>query len=201
MNLYRSVAVTFLSATLVVGCAFTTIRKVYRDPEFRSESIRHVLIVGQFENQDNRKIFENEFVQQWKTRGVDAVSSLEVFPSSAPLTKAEIAPFAKAHGFDTVLVARVIERKAIQPGEPAVASVEPDTETAYRETNATLDVLLAPPVSTSEFTLATVATNLYDVPSERRLWAGWSQTEVMKRIPKLIPPYVHLILKQLYASH
>ena len=63
-----------------------------------------------------------------------------------------------------------------------------------------MQTLLAPPVYTSEFTLATVETYLYDVSSGHRLWSGVTDTEVMKKIPKLIPPFVKLILKNLYEN-
>jgi len=173
-------------------------RSIQRAPDFRSATMRHVLVIGDFENQSIRKSFEEEFVRQWSRYGVQAVSSLEVLPSSTPITKDLVAPIAKARGFDTVLVARVLERKRIAPGEPAVPTVEPPTQGELQDSNSIWQVLLSPPVQTSEFLLVTVETNLYDVASGRRLWSGWSATEEMKKIPELIPPFVKLILKHLY---
>ncbi len=60
--------------------------------------------------------------------------------------------------------------------------------------------MLAPPVATSPFDLDTVETNLYDVATETLVWSGWSETEVMGKIPKLIAPFVKLILKRLYET-
>jgi len=167
----------------------TTLRQVQRAPDFRSARVRHVLVIGHFNNPANRKTFEEEFVRQWRRRGVHAESSLDVLPSYTTLTKEEVAPIAKARGFDTVLVARLLERKTIRPGEPAVPTIQPPTQRDPQDVKAVWDVLLAPPVSTNEFDLVTVETNLYDVASERRLWSGWTETEVMKKIPKLIPPF------------
>ncbi len=175
-------------------------RSIQRSPDFRSARIHRVLVIGHFENPNIRKTFEEEFVRQWSRRGVQAVSSLSVLPSSAPLNKATVAPFARAKGFDTVLVARVLERKKIRPGEPVVPTIEPPTPNELQDPNSVWPILLSPPVSPREFNLVTVETNLCDVASGRRLWSGWSETEAMKKIPKLIPPFVKLVLKDLYAG-
>jgi hypothetical protein len=187
---YRTLHLALLvSAFLFTACAYTTMRSIHR-----------VLVIGHFSNQAIRKSFEEEFVRQWRRHGVQAVSSLDVLPPSTPLTKDEVAPIAKTQGFDTVLVTRLLERKTIHPGEPAVPTIEPPSPSDLPDSDTAWHVLLAPPVSISEFDLVTVETTLYDVASERRVWVGWSETEVMNKIPKLIPPFVKLILKHLYAG-
>jgi hypothetical protein len=189
-----------LSAILCAACASTYLRSIERAHDFRSASMRHVLVIGNFENQTNRKSFEEEFVRQWSRYGVQAVASLDVLPSSAPITKDVVAPIAKARGFDTVLVARILERKTIHPGEPAVPTMGTPPPGDLQSSNSIWQVLLAPPVSTSEFTLVTVETNLYDVVSDKKVWSGTSETQVMGKIPKLIPPFVKLVLRDLYAT-
>jgi len=189
-----------VAASLCTACALTTMRSIQRVPDFRSATIHRVLVIGDFENQSNRKSFEDEFVRQWSRYGVQAVSSLDVLPSSATISKELVAPIAKTRGFDTVFVTRILERKKIQPGEKAVPTISPPSEGELQNSNSVWEVLLAPPVSAREFNLVTVETDLYDVTSERRLWSGWSETEEMKKIPKLIPPFVKLILKHLYES-
>jgi len=44
-----------------------------------------------------------------------------------------VVPVAKAQGFDTVLVTHLLETKTIQPGEPAVPTVEPPPQNHLRE--------------------------------------------------------------------
>ena len=198
---HRTLRVGFLiAACLCTACALTTMRSIQRAPDFHGAAIRRVLVIGDFENPINRKTFEEEFIRQWRRYGVQAVSSLDIWPSSATISKELVAPVAKARGFDTVLVARVLERKRIEPGEPAVPTIRPPTESEIQNLNSLRQILLSPPVAVSEFRLVTVETNLYDVASERRIWSAWSETEAMKKIPKLIPPFVKIILKNLYES-
>jgi hypothetical protein len=176
------------------ACSASTIRYVHRDPSFRSAAIHHVLVIGIFENPSARMRFEKEFVRQWGRYGVKAETSLDVLPPNTPLTKAGVAPMAKARAFDTILVARLIEKKKISPGETAVPTVQLPAQ------NDLEHVFLAPPVSTSPFDLSTVETNLYDVSSEHKVLTLWSETQVMSNIPKLIPPFVKLVLKRIHET-
>jgi len=138
-------------------------RSIQRAPGFRSAGMHRVLVIGHFKDQALRKLFEEEFVRQWSRRGVQAVSSLEVLPSGTPLSKEVVAPIANARGFDTVLVSRLLEKKTIHPGEPAVSTILPPDQNDLQDMNTAMQTLLAPPVYTSEYTLATVETYLYDV--------------------------------------
>src|ERR1017187_8534234 len=113
-----------LLAGLLMACSASTIRYVHRAPSFHSAAIHHVLIIGLFENPSARKAFEKEFVRQWDQYRVKAESCLEVFPPATPLNKAGVEPIAKERGFDTVLVARLLEQKTISPGETAVPAVQ-----------------------------------------------------------------------------
>jgi hypothetical protein len=183
---------------LLIGCASTSIRSIHRSPRFRIDAIHHVLVIGIVKDQSLRKAFEEEFVRQWSAYGVKAVSSLDSLPSSTPLSKAAIEPVAKAEGYDTVLVTRILNKKKIDAGEPATPYVTHGSDDDIQNENTALQVLLAPPVYVSDYDLATIGTDLYSVASEKRVWSGMTQTAVMGKIPKLIPPFVKLILKRLY---
>jgi len=195
----RTINLVFLvSAGLLAACASTNMISIRRKPSFQSDKIHHVLVIGLIKDQNLRKTFEEEFVRQWSGYGVKAVSSLDVLPSTTPLNNIGVAPIAKAQGFDAVIVTRLLNKKKITAGEPAIPYVVPDSADDAQNGNTILKVLLAPPVSVSDYDLATVESNLYDVASEQRVWSGISETKEMKAIPKLIPPFVKLILKRLY---
>ena len=184
----------------MIGCASTHIRSIHRAPRFQSADIRRVLVIGVVKDQSLRKAFEDEFVREWRAHGVKAVSSLESLPSSVPLSKAGIEPLARAEGYDTVLVTRILNKKKVDAGEPATPYVTHESDEDIQNVNTALQILLAPPVYMSDYDLATIETNLYNVVSEQRVWSGTTETAVMGKIPKLIPPFVKLILKRLYET-
>jgi len=200
MRLLKTNSAILLTAGLLIGCASTHIRSIHRAPRFQSADIRRVLVIGVVKDQSLRKAFEGEFVREWSAHGVKAVSSLESLPSSVPLSKAGIEPLARADGYDTVLVTRILNKKKIDAGEPATPYVTHGSDGDIQNANTALQVLLAPPVYVRDYDLATIETNLYNVVSEQRVWSGTTETAVMGKIPKLIPPFVKLILKRLYET-
>ena len=69
-----------------------------------------------------------------------AVSSLEVLPSTLPLDKVNVAPIAKAQGFDAVLVSRLLDKKKITAGKPAIRYVAPDSSGDIQNEHTVLQV-------------------------------------------------------------
>jgi hypothetical protein len=185
---------------LLSSCATTNMESIQPAPNFHSARIRRVLVIGSFNDQALRKTFEEEFVRQWRTRHVEAVSSLDVLPPSTPLDKAGVAPFAKARGFDAVLVTQLLARRTVAPGETASAYADATTSSDLDHMDSALQVLFAPPTLTSSYNLVAVQTNLYDVDAGKRVWSATSETEVIGKVPKLIRSFVNLILKRLYET-
>ena len=196
----KTTLVILAFSVLLIGCASTSIRSIHRSPRFRIDQVHHVLVIGIVKDQSLRKAFEEKFVRDWSAYGVKAVSSLESLPSSVPLSKAGIEPLAQSEGYDTVLVTRILNKKKIDAGEPATPYVTHGSDGDIQNANTALQVLLAPPVYVRDYDLATIETNLYNVVSEQRVWSGTTETAVMGKIPKLIPPFVKLILKRLYET-
>src|SRR5262245_26941157 len=99
----------FLAVSLgLSACVTTTMRTVKQEPGFSVSRVQKVMIIYLGKNQMLRQELENEFVKQWNKRGVDAIPSLTALPPGTVLEKTQVAPIAKAQGFDTVLVTRVL---------------------------------------------------------------------------------------------
>src|SRR5690349_12910332 len=95
-HLHRTLATIATFLWGLCACASTTIRSTDRAPDFHVEAIRRVMVIGVSQNQELRKAFEKEFVRQWRARGVDAVASFDILPSTASLERMDVTPFAKA---------------------------------------------------------------------------------------------------------
>jgi hypothetical protein len=196
-TLFRSIMTGLLA--LLSACASTTMQSVERAPDFDSPRIRKALVVSLASTPEIRNLVEDEFVRQWKERGVNAVASYAVLPPNVTLDKAGVAPFAKAHGFDAVLVNRLVKREAIdrsvhvhQIGESAIE--EPPRMTNYFE------AVVASPEYPIPYEVAVLTTNVYDVATEKKIWSGISQTLVTGDVPKRIRPFVETILNNLYKQ-
>ncbi len=171
---------------------------VQRTPDFQPSRIHKVLVVCIIQTPGSRNRFESEFARQWKARGVEAVASSEVLPIGVTLDKAGIALFAKAQGFDSVLVTRPLKRGEI---EPEFAHPKSEiTPPASADSNLTKDVqaVVASPEYGTPFEVVVVGTNLYDVVTEKRLWSGVTNTLVTGDVPKRARTFVKVILKNIY---
>ena len=62
-----------------------------------------IFVVSVFPDPNTRKIFEDEFVNALKTRGIDAVASFTVMPDPVVSDKAVLAARARAAGADTMM--------------------------------------------------------------------------------------------------
>jgi hypothetical protein len=175
-------------------CASTMMESIQRDPNFQIATIHKVLIVSIASTPDIRKQIEEEYVRQWRKRGVDAIASSAVLPVGVDLDKAKVAPFAKAQRYDAVLVSRLLKKERFGPGKRTDAAAQEETQHESTLEN----VLFAAPVYATSYDLATVETTLYDATSEKRLWTGTSETTVVGEVSKHIRPFVKTILKSLY---
>ena len=195
-KIYQPLTVLLL---LLNGCATTRIQSVQKSPDFNSAHIRKVLIVAVTSTPGLRKQVEWEFVKQWKERGVDVVASESVLPLTVTLDKAGIGAFAKTQGFDSVLVTRLVKREKIEPqivrtkGETAPPPADDSNLTQY------MGAVVASPEYGMDFEVAIVSANLYDVPTEMRLWSGTTQTLLTDDVPKRVRAFTQVILKTIYT--
>lgn len=68
-----------LSALLLMNCSTTELVDVWKNPAIDSIAISKVLIVGMTSNIEARKEFEKKLKEEFESRGVEAVMSLELF--------------------------------------------------------------------------------------------------------------------------
>jgi hypothetical protein len=184
---------------LLCSCASTTIQSISYTPDFNSSRIHKVLIVSLTSTPEIRKLSENEFVRQWKERGVEAVASSSVLPSDVTLDKAGVAPFAKAQGYDTVLVNRLMSRQEIDKN----IRVHQIGDTAPQDSqNMTqyFQAVVASPEYPIDYQVAVLTTNLYDAATEMKIWSGVSQTLVTGDVSRKIGPFTKTILKSIYQK-
>ena len=95
-------------ALLVTSCATTSLTSVWKDESYNGQ-IYDVFVIGVAKNDINRKIFEDEFVEQLKAYGVRAMPSYDVLPSNKMLDKKTIIAKIREYDMKTVLVTVVVD--------------------------------------------------------------------------------------------
>jgi hypothetical protein len=188
-----------LALCVLSGCATTTMHTVDRARDFDSRTIHKALVVSLTPDTGLRRLVEDEFVKQWRDRGVDAAASYKILPRELALERAKVGPFAVEHGYDTVLVTRLIGAQRIDPGIRADPfDVNTSTEPTLSEYT---EAVVASPEYAGTYDVAVVAAHVYRGISQHQVWAGTIQTVVARDVPDVIGPYVKVILKNIYKSH
>ena len=175
-----------ISLLLMTSCATTKLYSVWRDESY-SGKIKKVFIIGASPKPDIRRLFERKFVNQLKSRGVDAVASNQVLPSDKMLDKETIISKIKGLDIDTVLITRVTEKKTI------VAAFGGWYDSYSEGFGGGFSG------ATFEDELVSLETNLYEVRTEKLIWSASSETVFMEErsILRTIKSLVKVMATQL----
>ena len=194
MNRNRLVLIIFaLCLFFTASCSTTTLKTVWKDKNYNGKKLKKILIIGMARKQTIRRLFEDEFVGQLKTRGVDAFASYTLIPSTEMLDKATVESKIKHLGVDAVLVTRLVESKKERAyAIPARTYHRGWYDYYYRsyEYNRQLD-------NYYEYEVLNLETNIYATQTGDLIWSGLSETFVQGTDKEEVEAFIKIIIKSL----
>jgi len=97
---------SFLIITFIImnACTTTASRYIWKDDIYQGDPLKNVLIVGVDPNKRANIFLEEEFTQQLKARGINAIQSYTIFPEDTILEKKLIAAKSKELGIDAIII-------------------------------------------------------------------------------------------------
>ncbi len=193
MFLLPSAVLLFLSS-----CASTEITSVWREPSYQDHP-RKIMIIGMLPQASSNRMFEDEMVRRFKERGTDAIASYPVLPAEPAPDRAVIERVMREQGADTVLIARLMDKKTVtnyvppppmapRPMYGAPPSYYGSQWYGYYSYNAGT-------VKQDEF--AVVQTNIYDLKTEKLIWTAASETWLGENAGKAIVSFTDVVVKNL----
>ncbi len=72
------------AVTVLGGCSKTHLTNLYKDPSYPSQPLDHFIVIAVERNQDLRRMWEQAIAAEFQSRGVLAIPSYQVFPTSLP---------------------------------------------------------------------------------------------------------------------
>jgi hypothetical protein len=154
----------------LVSCS-TTLTSVWKDENFKGP-VNNVFVMGVFQREVNRRVYEDEFVKKLSAQGVNAIASYREFGSGKLPDKEEIVSKMEALNMEAVLITNIVdkERRRVY------------AETWYQNYGHHHGYWHGGAVRTTEFIddIYHVETKLYDVRSEGLIWSALSETVVME---------------------
>ena len=179
---------------LLAGCATTQVKSVWKDPAYLARP-QKVMVIAVFREPIYRRIVEEEFVLQFKLRGVDAIASYTTLPDKLQDDEAAIEKVVKQSGADSVLITRMVSKRSVRVYYPAEVTYRPRHYGKWPEYyRFGYDAFTRPGYST-EYNYALMETNLYDLSLDHLVWAATTETGVDKLNQALIKPYIGNLMK------
>jgi hypothetical protein len=189
---FRRAAFCAAALVLLSSCATTKIVGSWTDNTAKGP-FRKVVVVGIFETADTREVYEDEFRDRLKARGMEAFASRNLFPKNEmPGKDVAVAEFRK-RGADAVLVTRVLDTdrwKEVSRGKsyfvPVYYGVYGDyLGYAYTTARAT------------DEGFAYTETNLYELDNGKLVWSARADTQFKGRRYDLIREFVKVAIGRL----
>ena len=185
-----------LVAMLVTACATTQLTSVWKDPSYQARPAM-IMVVGVAKNPLNRRLFEDEFVQQLKSRGTDAIASYTVLPDEKQGDQAAIAKKVAELGADTVLITRLVSKKIVQVYVPGTPYFPPPFYGTWPDYYGYGYRYMYTPGYIADDEYAVIETNLYEAKSNKLIWAASSETGISDTGQNLIQGYIGVMVKNM----
>jgi hypothetical protein len=183
--------VPFLLACIILSasCATTKMTDVWKDDNYRG-TIRKVVVVGIFKESDTRKIFEDEFADRLRARGLEAIASRKLASDAEMPDKDLMLRKIREFGADTVLVTRVMDMETVKTAVPGQSFAVP----GYYGYYGMYYGYSYRPGYTLQEGFAFMETNMYNVGDEKLAWSGRSKTKLSATRYELIQEYVKIMI-------
>jgi hypothetical protein len=194
--LRKPFGLSMLIVLLVTACASTQLTAVWKDPSYQSRPTK-IMVVGVAKNPVNRRLFEDEFVRQLKSRGTDAIASYTVLPDKQQGDQEAIAKKVAELRADTVLITRLVSKKTVQVYVPGTPYYPPPYYGSWPDYYGYGYRQMYTPGYIAEDEYAVIETNLYEAKSDKLIWAASSETGIGDTDQNLIQSYIGVMVKNM----
>ena len=180
---------------LAAGCASTSIRSAWFDPDYRGGPFRRIVVVALNAGFAETRVFEDVFAQKLKAAGVEGVPGYRIAGENATNDEAAWAAAVAGAGADGVLTVRLLGV---------------DTRTRVYTTVISGPVLwgaygswwgpsMIPVQEVTQYEVAAVETTLWDVATRRVVWAAATETFDPRTVAQETPTFADVIIGELAA--
>lgn len=167
-----------LTALLIVSaCSSTTVVDQWQSPDFKGGPFKRILVVGVTSQATIRRIFEDEFVRQLRSRGTDAVASYTLISEDGQVERPRLERAVKEASADGVIVTRVVkveQKTQVVPGTPAFPGFGTDIYGFYGTGWGGVWTGYASPPAVFQYDEVKAETKLFDARSAALVWAAQS---------------------------
>ena len=190
------VAASILVATVLASCASTTLQSAWYDTSYRGGPFKRILVVGVGTNLTDRRVFEDIFSQTLTAAGTQAIPGYQFLPDDARANEPGWNAGVARSGADGLLLVRVL---GVDTKTQVTTTMVPGPMYYGPYYGGWWGPPMVAVPEVTQYDVANVETNLFDVQTKRVVWAGTTQTFNPTTVAKETPGFAALIIKQLAA--
>lgn len=192
-------SVIIIAAVFLSSCASTTVTGYWRDEAYNGAP-KKALVVLVTAKPTVLRLFEDDFTQQLKTRGIDAVAAYTLLPSEEKPSKETIAAAAEKINADSLFITRLVDKKSYEvyyPGSVYVAAPGYYTPGWGDYYTRGYNYYSTSPGYAYQQEILYVETQLWDVKSNKLIWSVITETQPRSSLESEVQGYVRVIMKNL----
>jgi hypothetical protein len=180
---------------MTTSCASTKLINPWRDTGYQGP-VKKVFVVGVVKDRGRRSLIENEFVRQFKARGIEAVASTEVLSDEGFPTRETVEPKVREQGADAVLVAKFIKRETVDTYTPQHDSGVP------MNFNTDINAIFQFPEAGEReisygYNVAVMQLTLYNTETKKPIWSSLTETKYQGGGTEQIKSFVSFVVRKL----
>ena len=188
-------ALLLLAGFILAGCASTSLQSAWYDTSYSGGPFRKVLVVGVGASLADRRVFEDVFAQQMNAAGMQGIPGYQFLPDDARQNEPGWNQGVASSGCDGLLLVRVL---GVDTKTQVTTTMVPGPIYFGPYGRPWGPQMVAVPEVT-QYDVANVETNLFDVKTKRVVWAGTTQTFNPTTVAQETPGFAKLIIGQLAA--
>jgi len=182
---------------LLNSCATTRQVQSWSDGSYQGK-IKKTLVVMVLSEPLMRNFIEQEFVAQFKGRGVEGVASNRIISAELARDKDAALSYVKGQGFGTVLVTRVVDQRYSDRAQGGGVGYMPTAygggwDGIYYDSFVAVGL----PVAQYSVDIITLQMNVYDLQEGKMIFSAVSNTRAEGAKEKVVAPFVETMVKQL----
>ncbi len=187
------------AAALLAGCQTTSIQSAWFDTTYRGGVLQRIVVIANDGTTSDSRVFEDIFTQRLNAAGITGIPGYTTIPPAARQAEGPFSAAVAQTGAQAVLIVRLLRVDTrTQVSTVMVPGPRWGPYGGFYGGFAGGPAWF-PATDVTQFDVATVESNLYDVGTQRLIWAATTRTINPSSVAQEAPGFADLIIGQLRA--
>lgn len=199
----KSLSLIVVAVLLLSGCMGTKFSATWKDPDFKGQAYKKLMVVAMSDNASARGTVEDETTHFMKVKGINAVSGSDILPAdrtAIPKDKEVLKKKLIDGGYDAVLTVGLIDVKEETHYVQGTGYYNPMSYGYYGSFYGYYPHMYGSVYQPGYYSSSTVVyleTNLWDVNTGKLMWSGQSKSSDVSSIDKMANSYARSVVSEL----